>query len=156
MGTRHFQVVIDKEGNEKVKQYGQWDGYPEGQGVDILTFLSINKPKLKEYQENLKKIGVMTPAEMEIVDEVDDWPNKYPHLSRDCGSRIHQMILEDKVPKVVLMDKAEANRWCEGFYTIDFQKNVFIAEYYGTIKEYPLNKLPSKAKFLRDFKQPKE
>ena len=28
MGTRHAQYVINREGEEKVAQYGQWDGYP--------------------------------------------------------------------------------------------------------------------------------
>ena len=151
MGTRHFQVVIDKKGKEVIKQYGQWDGYPEGQGVDILTFLTSNRQKLKEYQENLKTIGLITDTEIEIVQEADDWSNKFPHLSRDCGSRIHGLILEGLVPSVQHIDRAEANRWCEGFYTIDFKKNKFIAEYYGTKKEYSLDKLPSKAKFLKDF-----
>jgi hypothetical protein len=61
------------------------------------------------------------------------------------------LILDGKVPSVIHIDQKEANAWCEGFYTIDFNKNVFIAEYYGTKKEYPLDKLPTKAKFLKDF-----
>jgi len=154
MGTRHYQIVIDKEGTDRVRQYGQWDGYPEGQGVDILTFL--RSKNLKEYQHNLEKIPQITETQRLVVNRDENWPDTYPWLSRDCGSRIHQMILEDKVPYVVLTSQQEANSWCEGFYTIDFQKNLFIAEYYGTKKEYPLDKLPSKAKFLKDFKQPEE
>lgn len=39
MGTRHLiEVVVD--GQIKVAQYGQWDGYPSGQGVDVLKFLA--------------------------------------------------------------------------------------------------------------------
>lgn len=154
MGTRHYQIVIDKEGTDRVRQYGQWDGYPEGQGVDILTFLRTKN--LKEYQHNLEKIPQITEDQEKVVDADENWPETYPWLSRDCGARLHQMILENKVPYVKHTSQKEANWWCEGFYTIDFQKNLFIAEYYGTKKEYPLDKLPSKAKFLKDFKQPEE
>jgi hypothetical protein len=38
MGTRNLTMVISK-GETKVAQYGQWDGYPSGQGVKILDFL---------------------------------------------------------------------------------------------------------------------
>ena len=38
MGTRHL-IAVQKDGEYKVAQYGQWDGYPEGQGVRVLEFL---------------------------------------------------------------------------------------------------------------------
>lgn len=38
MGTRHLTCVV-KNNEYKVAQYGQWDGYPSGQGVNILNFL---------------------------------------------------------------------------------------------------------------------
>ena len=53
MGTRHLTCVV-KDGDYKVAQYGQWDGYPSGQGIDILTFLreELNRdvllPKLSQ------------------------------------------------------------------------------------------------------------
>lgn len=150
MGTRHLQVVIDKTGTERVRQYGQWDGYPEGQGVQILEFFS-KSDRLGRYQSNLEKINLITEEEIKQVNKHDNWPEKYPHLSRDCGSDIHQLILDGKVPSVQHIDQLEADQWCEGFYTIDFQKNVFIAEYYDTKKEYPLDKLPTKKKFIKDF-----
>ena len=38
MGTRHLICVVS-DGDYKVAQYGQWDGYPSGQGAAILEFL---------------------------------------------------------------------------------------------------------------------
>ena len=38
MGTRHL-IIVKSEGKTKVAQYGQWDGYPTGQGKDIAIFL---------------------------------------------------------------------------------------------------------------------
>lgn len=37
MGTRHLTAVF-VDGEYKVAQYGQWDGYPEGQGLTCLEF----------------------------------------------------------------------------------------------------------------------
>lgn len=58
MGTRNLTMVISK-GETKVAQYGQWDGYPSGQGATILNFLKFlgtdknSKDKiLKEHKEN--------------------------------------------------------------------------------------------------------
>jgi hypothetical protein len=58
MGTRNLTMVISK-GETKVAQYGQWDGYPSGQGATILNFLTFlgtdknSKDKiLKEHKEN--------------------------------------------------------------------------------------------------------
>ena len=38
METRHLTLVY-KNGAFKVAQYGQWDGYPSGQGLTALKFL---------------------------------------------------------------------------------------------------------------------
>lgn len=38
MGTRNLTVVI-KKAKPVVAQYGQWDGYPSGQGATVLNFL---------------------------------------------------------------------------------------------------------------------
>lgn len=38
MGARNLTAVY-LDGQYKVAQYGQWDGYPEGQGITVLTFL---------------------------------------------------------------------------------------------------------------------
>ena len=45
MGTRNLTIVRNKEGIIRVAQYGQWDGYPEGQGITALNFIK-NKDNL--------------------------------------------------------------------------------------------------------------
>lgn len=150
MGTRHQQKVITKAGELKVNQYGQWDGYPEGQGLDILRFLRGSN--LVKYQENLEALNRITEEQGQMVEDDEDWKINYPYLSRDCGSDIHKMIEDGVVKFVQFIDDDEAKSWCEGFYTIDFKRNLFIAEYHGFIKQYELNNLPSEEKFLKDFK----
>ena len=52
MGTRNLTMVIDKKGELKIAQYGQWDGYPEGEGLKILNFAK-NKDNIQKLEEQL-------------------------------------------------------------------------------------------------------
>lgn len=87
-----------------------------------------------------------------IVDEVnslgEDWKEIYPYLSRDCGSQIHQMIEDGEVKFVQFIDENEAHRWCQGFYTINFQSNTFISEFGGIKAKFSLDDLPSEEAYL--------
>ena len=65
MGTRHRQSVITKDGDLKIQQYGQWDGYPEGQGKDILNYLKNGD--LEKYQENLNKIPLINDEQIKEI-----------------------------------------------------------------------------------------
>lgn len=149
MGTRHLQIVIDKEGQTKIQQYGQWDGYPSGQGVDILKYL--RKGDLEKYQENLNNINKITDEQVDLVNKDTNWKVNYPYLSRDCGSDIHLMIEEELVKFVQHISLEEANQWCEGFYTIDFQKSLFITEFRDKVAKFKLSKLPTKKTYLKKF-----
>lgn len=147
MGTRHLQRVITKSGEKKISQYGQWDGYPSGQGVKILEYL--RKGNLEKYQENVSKIPLLTQKQCDKINKDPDWDKKYPYLSRDCGSKIHQMIEDGVVKFINLMNEDEAEKWCEGFYTIDFNKNVFVSDYHGRVKSFSLDKLPTTKRYLK-------
>lgn len=166
MGTRHYQKVVTKDGVIKVAQYGQWDGYPSGQGLGILEFLRTQD--LNKYQDNLIKLRWGVKEDYEKIDEwakgvrgekLDyDEERKLLHqnkqhyaLSRDCGSNVHKLILDGDVEYLLHTTNAEADRYCEGFYTIDFNQNKFIVEYHGTVKEYDLTNLPTEEEFLNDF-----
>lgn len=147
MGTRHYQRVINKKGITKVAQYGQWDGYPSGQGKDILNYL--RNCNLETYQKHLDTLREPTKKEVKVINADKNWAKTYPYLSRDCGSKIHQMIEDGIVKFVGLMPKEEADKWCEGFYTIDFSKNEFITEFYDTIVSFPIDNLPTEEDYLK-------
>ena len=72
-------------------------------------------------------------------------------MSRDCGSDIHQMIEDGSVKFVAHIDEDEAKKWCEGFYTIDFQKGLFITEYYDHKVELKLDNLPTEDEYVEMF-----
>lgn len=146
MGTRHYQTVIDKDGTLRIAQYGQWDGYPSGQGKGILNYLKTGN--LEKYHQELAKIKPITPEQSEMVDDDKKWNENYPYLSRDCGSRIHQMIENGDVKFAGMTSEDEAVKWCEGFYCIDFQKGVFTSEYHGETAEFSLDNLPTEEEYL--------
>lgn len=56
MGTRNLTMVIDRKGEIKVAQYGQWDGYPSGQGATILEFAK-DKEKMSKLEKELEKMA---------------------------------------------------------------------------------------------------
>ena len=57
MGTRNLTAVYYK-GEYKIAQYGQWDGYPDGQGVVALSFLRerMDLEKFKKALDNTRQI----------------------------------------------------------------------------------------------------
>lgn len=57
MGTRNLTCVV-KDGEYKVAQYCQWDGYPEGQGQTILNFLRGEPVTEHEDMNKQKPYGV--------------------------------------------------------------------------------------------------
>ncbi len=58
MGTRHLICVV-VDGKFKVAQYGQWDGYPDGQGKVVVDFIE-NKMKLRQFKKNLRALTEAT------------------------------------------------------------------------------------------------
>lgn len=103
MGTRHLQSVIDKKGKLRISQYGQWDGYPSGQGIDILNYL--RGANLERYQRHLSEIKPITAKQIKQVEEFENGNEAFYFLSRDCGARIHHMIEWGACPFVLLHDE---------------------------------------------------
>ena len=149
MGTRHL-TIVKAGGKLKVAQYGQWDGYPSGQGIDILKYL--RSANLEKYQENLAKLPLITEEQEKIVDADPKWAENYPYLSRDCGSNIHKMVEDGLFPFVQHIETKEAEKWCEGFYTISFNDNQFLTEWRGKSISYPIDNLPTDEEYLSNFK----
>jgi len=111
MGTRHLLMVISKK-QTKVAQYGQWDGYPSGQGVSILKFLFnvdlkefqnrvdklrfMNDNDYKELKAFYKSIGVKKNGGFDIKQNALI-QKKYYHLSRGCSSDILPLIMGETI-----------------------------------------------------------
>jgi len=141
MGTRHLICVV-KDGNWKVAQYGQWDGYPEGQGIDALHFLRdvMERPAFDDMVAELEWI---TPAEIAAINEELDGSQNlndlYPALSRDTGAGILPLIFQNNRRTLKLQNHVEFAKdslLCEFAYVIDLDKNTF--EFYRGFNKEPL------------------
>lgn len=141
MGTRNLTMLI-QDHETKISQYGQWDGYPEGQGLTILSFLNgkenieklkqilpkirfENEQDIKEKKEFSKSIGAregwVNVSQSELYDQ------KYPLDSRNLGGAILEKLLEyQNEAEIVLVDSekfAADSLFCEWAYVVDLDNN---------------------------------
>lgn len=121
MGTRHeIKIIVD--GETKVCQYGQWDGYPTGQGAGIAEFLQKyivgNSENLEKLKNNVRKIHTLTDKEIEELDKTD-WQTSHPQLHRDTGAGILNLILNKNATEFVYSNEEDNRRWCEYYYIIN-------------------------------------
>lgn len=164
MGTRNMTFVV-LGGAIKVAQYGQWDGYPSGQGSTILEFFASN-PDMKTFAKHLLAARQPTPEQtrawyVEAGDEPDNdtgfinmtvadkFKEAHPSLDRDMGAEVLQYILETETPDLLLdMDFIKDPLFCEWAYCVDLDNNVLevysswdmkpLTEDEGRFGDYPL------------------
>jgi hypothetical protein len=139
MGTRHLTAVV-LNGEYKVAQYGQWDGYLTGQGIVIAKFLeSLNKKKaLDKFKKAVSNCKFITDEEchnkwkevgaddsgLVSFDIADKFKVKYPALSRDTGAKVLEVILKNNGAELTnSIDFAGDSLFCEYAYVIDLDTN---------------------------------
>jgi hypothetical protein len=168
MGTRGLTKVI-YEGETKVAQYGQWDHYPSGQGVAILSFLrgEGNLELLKKGIKNIKAISDKTLDKFVneftdnengfmTMDEAESFKDKYPSLSRDTGGEILSIIANstnatNKIPLVLNPEFENDDLFCEGVYTVDLDQSMFISRYADRLLVFMFNDLPTDEGYIDAF-----
>ena len=171
MGTRHLIEVIHN-GETKVAQYGQWDGYPSGQGVDILKFLRTRR--LDKFAEAVDKCRFVTDATIRqyYVDAGDSPDNTsgfvdikisetfkrmHPALSRDAGTKVLDIILESQNGTELLDSRsfAEDTLFCEFAYVINLDDGKLYCYETGKTKKFyecSIHEVPSDEEFLNAYK----
>lgn len=172
MGTRNSTLVKLKD-KFRVAQYGQWDGYPEGQGTTILNIM--RNCDLKEFKKKcfkLKKVSSKKlkgywmeagakPNDQWVSMEISDkFKEKYPYFSRDCGGKVLKYIINGECTEVNLDVEFAQNDgcFCEWAYIVNLDTNKLEC-YSGIIvpenleAEFDLNNLPSDKDFLKAFKR---
>ena len=143
MGTRHVTMVILDE-KPVIAQYGQWDGYPDGQGATILEFLETMIEKTM--REKLAKCRFITPEEAtkfdaEIAASDKGLKELFPLLTRDLGAGILQAVYDSDAEEILLSDQSDFGQdevFCEFAYIIDLDKATF--EFYTSWSDAVLDK----------------
>jgi len=166
MGTRNLTKVIDKNGITRVAQYGQWDGYPSGQGASMLSFISEYK-MIDKIEQSLVKCRFVSEGEMgaayDVYSDEPKWeelrndPNGYtlafPSFSRDTCTDILKVIVYSN-EEVILWDESEFEKddlFCEGVYALNYQTKQFISIYGGKTVSFDFDKLPTLEEYLKAF-----
>lgn len=184
MGTNNLTAVF-VGGEYKVAQYGQWDGYPSGQGMKVLSFL--RRADLKEFERKCKAVSWISKEERQATldkcgvrgmapyTDMQRWGKVYPHLHRDTGAKVLQLIADspDAIKLSNHINFAGA-LFCEWAYVVDLDKETFEAfkgfnteplgsherfkdfpresdsEYYPIrlLRSWPLSQLPADEEFL--------
>ena len=135
MGTRNLVAVV-LDGEYKIAQYGQWDGYPEGQGVRALEFLrgEGNIDRLRSALGRVRFLD-MDGADAEMVkrfdaglgsDEEKSWFDRF--ISRDLGAEILASVANAADEVIVLKNSlpfAAESLFCEWAYVVDLDKGSF-------------------------------
>lgn len=151
MGTRHL-TAVKINGEYKIAQYGQWDGYPSGQGQTAVKFLrsETNREKLKkmlkhcvwasqeEVSAKLKELGI---GEWMTMEEAEKYHAAFPFMSRDHGAGILSMVAKAHkdfrpIKLTNSLEFAADSLYCEWAYVVDFDTNTF--EVYKGFNEAPL------------------
>ena len=170
MGTRHL-IMVKLDDRLKVAQYGQWDGYPSGQGADILAFLHEHAND-QQFIENVRQtsfledpdahienlyvqIGVDIPGEFISYEDSKKFSTAFPEYSRDTGAKLLNLILEKPRHLVDSRDFGNDEVFCEFAYLINLDTREFEIHASGynqtsQIAKYSLDDLPSVEKMVED------
>jgi hypothetical protein len=151
----------------RVAQYGQWDGYPQGQGKTVLAFckrhLSTKKGR-QEFQAKLGNVRWITDqalkdlwkaegaddSDMVSMQIADQFGRKHPQLSRDCGAEVLSIVRRSRGTLLLRdsIDFAGDSLFCEWAYVIDLDKGVL--EIYEGFQDKPIGR---RERFARYFKR---
>ena len=182
MGTRHLTAVF-LDGEYKIAQYGQWDGYPRGAGKNCLNFAQsiIEETARKAFADKVRSCSWIKQKYIDDKTNQEDWQKNYPELSRDTGSDILQLIQKSKsgLKLVNSIDFVADGLMCEWVWVIDLDKSTFEGfrgfnnkpltphdrfhflqydeneSFYPArlIKEWQLSNLPTNEEFLKFFEK---
>lgn len=139
MGTRHL-IAVQVDGKYPVAQYGQWDGYPDGQGVRVLRFLrdEMREDTFKRKVRALREVDAAWKlAQFPLAKSLEDvsredkarFFQRHPQLTRDAGSKVLGMIQsgDEGLPIETEITFAGESLYCEWAYVIDFDARTFEA-----------------------------
>ena len=167
MGTRNLTKVIDKNGEVRVAQYGQWDGYPSYSGTRMLSFISehgmldkisLSLAKCRWVEPSIVDNAVFKYEALTVFDELrkdfNGFAIAYPSYARDTGVDILKVIVYSN-EDVSLVDESNFENdglFCEGVYTLNYQTREFVSWFNGDTVTFSLDELPNEETYLNAWK----
>ena len=158
--------MVLKDGKIKVAQYGQWDGYPTGQGETIRKFLTkdviwdtfedkidaIKEITTKELEDYWSNCGVITKDDCVTDEAYNKFMTLYPELNRDTGAQILELIQNKEKGLKLLSSLAfiTDSLFCEYAYLINLDNDTL--EVYTGFNKQPLTKKDRFYKYISDGK----
>ena len=135
MGTRNLTAVYI-DGTYKIAQYGQWDGYPEGQGMTCLEFarnVLATKDGREAFAEKVRACSWITKEDIDRINNqirsggIKDWTRIWPELSRDTCADILKMVAKSENGLKLKNDInfAADSLFCEWAWVIDLDAGTF-------------------------------
>jgi hypothetical protein len=138
MGTRNL-TMIKLNGELKLANYGQWDGYPTGQGETVAAFIQaylLDDTLRAEFAAKVAKLKFATDAELEELEAREVamleaqrngehvatyMLDKFVAFDRDTGATILQKIWNGLHCQIVKDDSEflKDTLFCEWAYCVD-------------------------------------
>lgn len=125
MGTRHL-IAVHADGQYKIAQYGQWDGYPSGQGLTALGF--CRTMDRGAFTEKVRAARFLSDADVAAINAelkqdgtLMNEGKKYQQFSRNRGAKILKIVNEAPAG-IVLRNSigfAGDSLFCEYAYVVD-------------------------------------
>jgi hypothetical protein len=137
MGTRNL-IAVHVEGQYKIAQYGQWDGYPSGEGLATLGFSRtiVDQAARQAFADKCRAAKFLTQEDIDRINaELKsgaasmDAGGKYQQFSRDRGAEILRIVSQHE-PGILLKNSlsfAGDSLFCEWAYVIDLDKGTLEA-----------------------------
>ena len=152
MGTRNLTVVYSG-GEYRLAKYCQWDGYPKGNGIDILRFLRVaDLGHLRSCVENLEPV-----TEAYIKEHFLENDKVADEFSRNTGGAAILQLIAERGGGVKVYNELEFaadSLFCEWLWLIDFDAGTAGKfEAYRGFNETPLSP-DDRFYFLRDKSDP--
>jgi len=132
MGTRNL-TMVKHNGKIKVAQYGQWDGYPTGQGKIIADFLryGLTVDRLRDnlknvsFYKNDKELDKVINSIENLLGENANISLRMPEINRDTGANILDIIskINGKLKLVNSRSFLKDGLFCEYAYLINLDTN---------------------------------
>lgn len=137
MGTRNLTCVW-VDGDFKVAQYGQWDGYPSVAGAEIMSAIRdiTVEGSLEAFADTVRGCRFLEEGELEAryaglgiegewipVDDADRFKEHYPQLDRDMGYHIVRWLWENGPAELNdSLGFAQDGLFCEWAYVVDLDE----------------------------------